>query len=154
MKKLIPTVLIMAILALFSQCKPLKPEGQGITGRVTWVEGNQMPSISDQASPKQPEGKSGISRTVRVYPLVNISDMRVEEGLFTSIHVDPISETESDENGNYSLQLPPGRYSVFTVEENGLFASIFDGDGYVMPVTVREDEWTLVNIEINYMAAY
>jgi hypothetical protein len=78
----------------------------------------------------------------------------VEEGLFTAVAGEPITEVESNESGVYSIQLSPGRYSVFIVEEDGLFANIFDGDGNVNPVTVKENEWTLLDVVVNYKAVY
>ena len=95
-----------------------------------------------------------IQRMVRVYPLTKFSDLKMEEGLFTAVAEKPITEVESDENGNYSIQLSPGRYSLFVVEENGLFANIFDGEGNVNPVTVKENEWTLLDVVVNYQAVY
>ncbi|WP_339869955.1 carboxypeptidase regulatory-like domain-containing protein [uncultured Algoriphagus sp.] len=143
---------------LLFQCAPYQPEGQGVVGLVTWQEGNQMPMITEE--PK--EGKKDkrvtigdpVKRTVRVYPLIKISDVTLENGLFQSVAAKPITEIETDENGEYSINLSPGRYSILTVEEGGLFASIFDGDGNIQPVTIKEKEWKLLDIVINYKAAF
>lgn len=78
----------------------------------------------------------------------------MEDGLFTAISGKPLTEVESNKQGKYSIQLSPGRYSVFIVEEQGLFANIFDGEGNVQPVTVRENEWTRLDVEVNYKAVY
>lgn len=80
---------------------------------------------------------------MRVYPLVKISDVKLEDRLFKSIAAKPITEIETNENGRYTVNLSPGKHSLLTVEEGGLFASIFDGEGNIQPVTVKEDEWTL-----------
>lgn len=101
-----------------------------------------------QATPKP------IKRTVRVYPLIKFSDLKMEDGLFTAVAEKPITEVESNESGVYSVQLSPGKYSVFIVEEDGLFANIFDGEGNVNPVTVKENEWTLLDVVVNYKAVY
>ena len=85
---------------------------------------------------------------------MKISDMKMENGLFVSVMEKPLAETESDNKGKFTLELAPGQYSIFTVEEEGLFANVFDGEGNVMPVTVREKEWTLIDIEVNYKAVY
>ncbi|MBN7811489.1 carboxypeptidase regulatory-like domain-containing protein [Algoriphagus sp. H41] len=154
MKRLLLSLLAVLVLGTTQNCKPYKPEGQGITGTLTWVEGNQMPSISDGDNTEAKASAKGIQRTVRIYPLVKFQDLKVEEGLYTAIAEKPLTEVESDENGTYSVQLSPGRYSVFVVEKGGLFANIFDGEGYVQPVTVKESEWTLLDIEVNYKAVY
>ncbi len=154
MKWLFPVLVVLCSSLLFQNCKPYKPEGQGITGTVTWVEGNQMPSISSSENAVSKPAKKPIQRTIRVYPLVQFEDLKIEEGLFTAIAEKPLTEVQSDEKGQYSVQLSPGRYSIFVVEEGGLFANIFDGEGNVQPVTVKENEWTLLDIEVNYKAVY
>ncbi|GMQ27120.1 hypothetical protein Aoki45_38030 [Algoriphagus sp. oki45] len=146
-------ILVMPLFSTLHSCKPYQPEGQGITGTITWVEGNLMPRISDTGEEVLPKPE-GVKRKLEVYPLVSINDMKMEDGLFVSLAVKPIAQVETDANGKYSLQLAPGKYSVFTVEEGGLFANIFDGEGNAMPVTVKEGEWTLVDIQINYKAVY
>lgn len=154
MKRLILILVILSTGILFQNCKPYKPEGQGITGTVTWLEGNQMPTISDSEDTASKSAAKPIQRTLRFYPLIQFADLKIENGLYTAIAEKPITEVETDENGKYSVQLNPGRYSVFVVEEGGLFANIFDGDGNVQPVTVKENEWTLLDIEVNYKAAF
>lgn len=155
MNRIILFLLALTTVFTFTQCKPYQPEGQGITGQVTWQEGNLMPTISDSDTENKndPKGKP-VKRTIRIYPLIKISDMSVEDGLIKNLAAKPITEIETDESGKYSLQLSPGRYSIFTVEEGGLFANIFDGEGNVQPVTVKEGEWTLLDIVINYKAVY
>ena len=135
-------------------CKPYKPEGQGITGTVTWLDGNQMPMVTEDGKATGKVDPKPIKRVVKVYPLIKFSDLRMEEGLFTAVAEKAIIEVESNESGVYSIQLSPGRYSVFVVEENGLFANIFDGDGNVNPVTVKENEWTLLDVVVNYKAVF
>lgn len=139
---------------LLVSCKPYKPEGQGITGTISWIEGNQMPMITESGKGDVKSSAIPVKRTVRIYPLIKISDLKMEDGLFTAVAEKPITEIESDESGVYSIQLSPGRYSVLIVEEDGMFASIFDGDGNVNPVTVKENEWTLLDVEVNYKAVY
>ena len=149
-------VLILFILgfATVMGCKPYKPDGQGITGQVTWLEGNQMPMVTESGNPDPKSKPKPIKRKVRVYPLVKFSDLKLVDGLFTGIAEKPLTEVETDGNGNYSISLSPGRYSVFIVEEGGLFANVFDGEGNVQPVTVKEGEWTLLDVVVNYKAVF
>lgn len=144
---------VFASISLMS-CKPYKPEGQGITGTITWQEGNQMPMMIEEGQANTRTAPKPIKRTVRVYPLIKFSDLKMEEGLFTAVAEKPITEVESNESGVYSIQLSPGRYSILIVEEGGLFANIFDGDGNVNPVTVKENEWTLLDVVVNYKAVF
>lgn len=111
-----------------------------------------MPMIQDGENPEK--GAKKVERTLHIFPLTNISDVKVEEGLITSIATTKIKEVKTDGSGKYAVDLSPGRYTVLTVEEDGLFASIFDGEGNIQPVTVKENEWTLLDILINYKAYY
>jgi hypothetical protein len=135
-------------------CKAYKPEGQGITGTITWIEGNQMPTISDSGSSDGRRPAQAVKRTIQIYPLIKFSDLKLEDGLYTAVATQPLQTIETDEKGKYSISLQPGRYSVLVVEEGGLFGNIFDGEGNVQPVTVTEGEWTLLDIQVNYKAAY
>jgi hypothetical protein len=148
------TILALGMISMTFSCKPFKPEGSGITGSVTWVEGNQMHMILEEGQKPLKKSAQTIQRTLRVFPLMNLRDMKMEDGFFVSVLEKPITEVETDSKGKFSVLLAPGLYTVLTVEEGGLFGNIFDGEGNVMPVTVRENEWTLLDIEINYKAAY
>ncbi|WP_296701010.1 carboxypeptidase regulatory-like domain-containing protein [Algoriphagus sp.] len=152
MKMFLKLIGLFLIVLTMSKCKPYVPEGQGIIGTVTWIEGNQMPMIQDGEDPSKEAKK--VERSIQIYPLTNIADVKVEEGLITSIASKKIKEVKTDGTGKYAIDISPGRYTILTVEENGLFANIFDGEGNIQPVTVKENEWTLVDILINYKAFY
>lgn len=149
--------LMIAFFTTFAMtsCKTYLPDGQGVTGKITWIEGNQMPTrtVSDEATQTDSKGIA-VKRIVRVYPLLNIVDVSMENGLIQNLTSSPITDVESDENGTYSLKLSPGRYSVFTVEEGGLFANVFDGQGNVQPLTIMEGQWTTLDIVINHKAVF
>lgn len=147
-------IAIIFVGILIVSCQPLKPEGQGITGTVTWLEGNQMPMMSENGKADEKSKPTPIKRLIKVYPLIQFSDLKMEEGLFTAVAAESIAEVETNDTGVYSIQLSPGRYSVFIVEEAGLFANIFDGEGHVNPVTVKENEWNLLDVVVNYKAAF
>ncbi|WP_192350791.1 carboxypeptidase regulatory-like domain-containing protein [Algoriphagus sp. Y33] len=155
MNKLVKFLFAAAFSLILFQCAPYSPEGQGVVGQVTWLEGNHMPTIVEEGKKnKRKTIGDPVKRIVRVYPLITISDVTVENGLFKSVAAKPITEIETDDYGKYSINLSPGRYSILTVEEGGLFASVFDGDGNIQPATVKEGEWTLLDIVINYKAAF
>lgn len=113
-----------------------------------------MPQITDDGKAASRLGKVGLQRTVRIHELTHINQARLGDGLFGDIETALVAEIETDESGNFSVSLPPGKYSIFTVEEDGYFANIFDLDSYINPFEVREGEWTQANILINYQAAY
>ena len=127
---------------------------QGIKGKVTWLEGNQMPKISEAPIEKEMNKGKPIVRTIQVFPLMNLADTKMENGLFKSLSSKPITETTSNEKGEFQIKLAPGQYSVFTVEEEGLFANIFDQNGNIQPVTVKKKRWSKLDIIINYKAVF
>ncbi|MEB2784962.1 carboxypeptidase regulatory-like domain-containing protein [Algoriphagus persicinus] len=155
MNQLVKLLFASAFTLMLFQCAPYQPEGQGVVGLITWLEGNQMPTIAVTGK-KNKNTKIGepVKRTLRIYPLMKISDVTLENGLFKSVAAKPITEVETDENGQYTVNLSPGRYSFLTVEEGGLFANIFDGEGNIQPVTVKENEWTLLDIVVNYKVVF
>ncbi|AGA76647.1 hypothetical protein [Echinicola vietnamensis] len=143
----------MAVL-LFG-CKAQRVDTQGIVGQVYWIEGNQMPTITDghQETSTKPERKK-VKRTIRIYERTHINQATMGDHLFKDIETPMIAEIETEEDGSFAIGLAPGAYSIFTVEENGYFASTYDLDSYIHPVEVKENQWNDIQILINYKAAY
>ncbi|WP_347157399.1 carboxypeptidase regulatory-like domain-containing protein [Pontibacter chitinilyticus] len=126
------------------------PVSQGIAGKVLWKSGNQMPS--PDAPPSQGRG---VQRTVYVYELTNASQATAVDGVFyTNLKTNLVAQVETDADGSFSVNLQPGTYSLFTKEEKGLFASIFDGEMNINPVEVQKGQVTNVELVINYRASY
>ncbi len=146
------TWFIIAIL-IFSSCAVMKNGDQGVNGQIYWLEGNQMPVISEEGDEVRRQ-KEKVQRTLIICPLVNLGDATMENGLFKSLAAEPIKEIESDKDGAFSIQLEPGAYSIFTKEEDGLFANRFDTDGNIQPVYIKNGEWVELEILIDYKAAY
>lgn len=134
---------------------PETDTGGGIRGQVFWVEGNRMPQANQSAGqPGFPPEKKPIQRTLRIHQLTHINQASLGDYLFGDIETALVAEVQTDESGFFEVPLPPGTYSLFTVEENGYFANVFDLDSYVHPVTVTENAWETTQITINYMASY
>ena len=141
-------------LALAFSCKTAKKDGQGIQGQVFWLEGNQMPQMVDEGEISQRPAKKGVKRTIKIHELTHINQARLGDALFGDIETPLVKEIETDESGNFSVELPAGMYSLFTLEETGHFANILDLDSYINPFEVKAGEWTQADILINYQAAY
>jgi len=147
-------IFILFVLLLTS-CKTNKISTQGIEGKVFWVEGNQMPQASDNESkPGSFSGKIPIKRTIHIHELTHINEASLGDYLFGTIETPLVAVVETNDKGQFNVKLPAGKYSLFTVEANGYFASIFDLDSYIHPVTVEENKWSLVEIIIDYKASY
>ncbi|GAB3645440.1 hypothetical protein GCM10028791_03550 [Echinicola sediminis] len=128
---------------------------QGIVGQAYWIEGNLMPKVTDSGAeiPKKPE-REKVKRTIRVYKRTHINQATMGGTLFTKIETPMVAEFETDDDGSFIIGLPPGQYSLFTVEDEGYFASVYDLDSYIHPIEVKDGEWTSAEIVINYKAAY
>lgn len=126
-------------------------EGAGIAGQVLWLEGNQMPTI--ESGPKSNPAK-GVKRTMHVYSLLNRKAVVEDNGFFVKVNAEPVTTFETDEEGNFALQLAPGTYTLLSKEDKGLWANIYDGEGNIYPITVKEGEVTTITFKLNYRAAY
>ncbi len=125
-------------------------QSQGICGKVRWLEGNQMPGPGVRRSAGDP-----VQREIVVYELTTMNEIRPENGFYPDIPSKRVVATgKSNRAGKYRIKLPPGRYSVFVREKDGLWANRFDKDGVINPVTVAEGKFTVLDITVNYRAAY
>lgn len=113
-----------------------------------------MPQIAQEGGIVARPAKKGVKRTLKIHELTHINQARLGDALFGDIETPLVIEIETDDSGNFSVELPAGRYSIFTVEEDGHFANILDLDSYINPFEVKEGEWTQADVLINYKAAY
>lgn len=102
---------------------------------------------------KQAPG-TAVAREIHVYELVNKNDATMKDGFFAEVPSRLVAVGKSKSNGTFRIKLPPGEYSVFTKEQDGLFANIYDQRGAVNPVVVTEHEFTVIELVVNYKAAY
>ena len=126
------------------------PIAQGIAGKVVWQAGNQMPS------PDAPPSKAkGVQRTLYIYELTKSDQVKTIEGVFhTNIQTNLVTQVVTDANGNFAVTLQPGKYSLFSKEDKGMFANLFDGESNIFPIEVQQGQVTNVEFLINYKANY
>lgn len=128
---------------------------QGLAGQVRWLEGNLMPTIGEDVEQNQKDYKGEpVQREVHIYELTSMDEATAEGTFFKNIQTDLVKKVETNEEGEFIVELPVGRYSVFVQEDQGLFANSFDGEGHINPVEIKEGELTKITIQINYKAAY
>lgn len=144
-------ILLLLIPLMLTCCKTMKENdtNQGITGTVRWFEGNLMPGPGRPA----PQG-SLVKRTIVICGVTNMSELNGDAPLFENTGDKVITEVTSGDNGEFTVKLPPGKYSVFTKEKEGFFANGFDAENNVGVVTVEENKMTDLQIDINYKASY
>jgi len=154
MKTILHLALVISILfgcSLFQK----SDAPQGITGRIVWLEGNLMPTIGDKTYSNKASGIP-IQRTIWIYNAVKRSDTNTGHSplFYSEVHGKLIRKIKTDKNGFFRIKLNAGKYSVFVQEEAGLFANVFDGEGFINPVTVETGKFTDVVIKVNYKAVY
>ena len=144
-------LLFIALIIYLSACQTPQSENKGIlVGETRWITGNQMPGPDKPASSGE-----AVQRVVHIYPATKYADCTTgPQGLFTEVPGTPVNTVMTNENGQFLTYLPEGTYSVFTREENGLFAGTMNGEGVINPVSIIKKDTTRIRVEINYTAAY
>ncbi|KAA3600921.1 MAG: carboxypeptidase regulatory-like domain-containing protein [Calditrichaeota bacterium] len=145
--------LVLIILTiLFSSCSPKSQFGshfQGVKGKVIYYKGNFMPgSASGKMTP--------VSRKVIVFKPILSTNYSPKDGVFfDGIKEAKVAESMSDENGNFTIGLPPGKYSILVEEEGkGLYGNSFDGQGMLTIFEIFPNQVTDYNIKLTHEAAF
>ena len=113
-----------------------------------------MPTIGDPTYAIRSKGIP-IQRDIYIFNALKEADaIRAKGPLYKHINAVVVRRVKSDKNGYFRVELAPGKYSVFTLEEHGYFGNTFDGEGYINPFTVHEGEFTEIQILVNYKAYY
>ena len=140
----------------FSMCsflafEPVNPAKQGIEGYVYMVSGNQMPG----PGVKRPAPR-GMKTTVYVFELSNINQVVKpdESPFYSAVKTKLVKRVVSDNKGHFSVQLPPGHYSVFTKKDALYYANVFDEKNNISPVQVSPKKMTRIEVQVSYNAVY
>jgi hypothetical protein len=146
-------ILYSAVLLSFSSCTLNKNTpatvSQGISGHVTYSEGNMMPG------PGMTNSGKGVQRTIMIYSLASVAEAKGEAPLYQSVGTQLIATVKSDTAGYYKCSLKPGRYSVFTEEEGKkLFSGLSNDKAELSPVEVLPGKVAVYDIMVNYKAVY
>ena len=124
---------------------------QGIEGYIYFISGNQMPSPDRKRTPSK-----GIRTTLYIYQLTNINQVTRQEqsAFYSAVNTKLVTTIESDTSGRFSVQLQPGRYSLFTKKGALFYSNIFDRENNISPAEVLAGKITKVAINIDYDATY
>ncbi len=120
---------------------------QGVSGMVTRLQGNQMPTIGMSSARTEP---SPVSTQVWIF-----SGRIPSQGTHWSVseaevHPNLVSRVQSDVQGKFFVNLPSGEYTFFAQYGDYLYLNLFMGDGSYASVQVNEGKITevrLVNTE-------
>lgn len=125
-------------------------DAQGIEGKVTFREGNFMPGPGS----KPPLAK-GVRRKIYIYEPTLPAQADGTGPLYTAVHTRLVATVQTDLSGAFKCKLAPGKYSLFTQEENGqLFAGVSNEKGELGLAEVQPGQFLEYNIAIDYKAVY
>jgi len=137
-----------------SLSNPSSSYDQGITGRVEFWEGDFMPLVPEQS---QDGIITYVAREICVFEKTTFDDVEYASEnnmcFYNKINTKLITKAKSDENGNYSIGLPPGEYSIF-VKENDTYYANGTTNEYIWLVTVEENDYSEYDIKITYAAYF
>ena len=124
---------------------------QGIYGQVKERYGNWQP-VTDPND--KSHGYRSIERGVYVYEYTTINDFDQHYlgGTYPADKMPKplVATTTSKANGFYQIQLEPGKYSVFILENGSMYANWGDGDGGIQPVTIEGGSLLQVNLVLDH----
>ena len=130
-------------------CK--NPISQGVTGRVLFYEGNQMP---DPRKPFQERGV-GVRRKILIVEPAKVGQSEQYREFIIKLNGGkPVKEVYSDDQGCFKVALNPGKYSLLIMEDGRMYANVFDSEGYICPITVEKGKLTKMDLRITYKAFF
>ena len=91
----------------------------------------------------------GIKREVAIYELTTLDNASHENGIFKSVPTPLVTSVMTEDDGSFRVKLPPGTYSVFVKEGDGLFANLFEANR-INPVVVKPKQYSWVTITVEY----
>ncbi|NET56474.1 MAG: carboxypeptidase regulatory-like domain-containing protein [Symploca sp. SIO2E6] len=126
-----------------SNSSVLQQQDQRITGLVTKVTGNQMPTVGENDSRNQPQP---IQTKVWIFSgQITAQGTRWPREQARQ-HSNLVGWITTNTNGSFSVGLPPGEYTIFIEDGTDLYLNSFLGNGNYESVEVTEGEITEINI--------
>ena len=142
---------LLFLLAFFSLVQFVGAPKEGIKGQIFWISGNQMPGPG-----KSTTAELGVARDVLIYKATTGNDVEQKDQFYQNIKTELVGRVRSSAvDGTFKIKVPPGEYSVFTQEPNGLlFGNTPDGKGCISCVVVKPKKFSWVALTVDYEAAY
>jgi len=123
---------------------------QGVWGDVWFWEGDFMPQDCPTWTVK------GVSRELRIHEPTSFDqvDPAGDGPFYEAVRTPLVATVRSDELGFFEIELEPGTYSIFAVEDTLFYCSRGDAQGNLYPFVVREGEVTGIRFDIWYKTAW
>lgn len=133
-------------------CVARSAQTSGIVGQVHQLSGNRMPSPPRRPgdSTRRSSAGPGVKATVCIFELTNDSQV-TRQGTSPwceAVHTRLIRQVVTDDKGNFSIPLPPGRYSIFTKKGVLFYASRRDEHNNISPFNVLPGKMTRVDCSV------
>ncbi|MDC0672792.1 hypothetical protein [Nannocystis radixulma] len=131
--------------------RPGPPVGvsQGIAGAVCFWQGDFMPG--------DPEGTiRPVARTIEIHAVTRREEAKPSStaAFWDSVSTPLVATASSGADGWFEVALPPGSYSLFVREPQGLFANGYDEAGIIASVEVVAGKVTRKQLDVDYAAAH
>lgn len=136
MKKTLFILALLCVITMMSACKKEPSITQGVYGTVIERYGDWMPgSTADH-------GERPIACDVYVYEYTMLSDFGGSVSVYypDAMPKPFVTKTTSDSKGFYEINLAPGTYSIFLLEDGKLHANGCDDYGGINPITINSNE--------------
>ena len=152
--KLLFTLVISTTILI--SCLTAKNQGfttphQGIKGYVTENQGNRMPM-------KQIEQKvsKGLQCRILIFESTSINDTKPNyiSNLYEIIRTKQVGFVETDSTGQFSVELPEGKYSLFIKQGDKFYANIFNQYNQIALFEVLPNQFTEAHLTLNRGATY
>ena len=132
---------------LKTACQP--NVAQGVAGKIEFSQGNFMPGPGATSGTK-----TQVQRFVYVYKARKPAEGQNGGGFYPMPKEKPLFCGQSCKDGQFTVGLPEGYYSLFVLEDGKLYANGTDGEGYINPVRIEAGNLATLDIRINYKAVY
>ena len=121
---------------------------QGVWGDVWFWSGDFMPVGRGKICQ--------VERKVMVFESTKLADV-VQNGFsafYTEVNTKLVKTIISDKDGFFQLDLQPGNYSLFIMEEDMYYANSFGSGGIIFPINIESEKVTEVRFDITYNATF
>ena len=125
----------------------------GIWGTVSSMEGNCMPTVPPSTNTCK---NCPVQRTLKIYQYATQSDVITNDPykiFFDSCTTLFVAQVNADQNGFFQIDIPPGHYSIFIVENGKLYANSLDGQGGLSPFVFTTGKLN-INLTMTYKAVF
>ena len=135
------SIMMLLVFFFFNKKKTTTVVNQGLYGKVTLYEGDCMPGMN----------KCQMSNVARMIYIRKPAGKEAMKDSYLKKKTELVEKVKSDKNGNYQVELPNGKYSVFVEDDKGEYINHFEQDGGAFVIEIK-DNLVKYDIEIDHAA--